>query len=483
MRNVYDKVSGISVRVLYLLTAALLVMFFWINIKPKQTPVFLYTSLGVALVFLLILCKRYHSVRLHVPERYALISLLLCCFLVKLMWVLCVQTEPEVDYLTFYETAEQYAQTYTLPSTWLQRYISLFPHIFGYASFLSLFFALFGASPLVAVFLNVVLSVIQTALLYYIGKKTVSHGGGILAGVIWILLPSQTIYNMYVLSEPLYTAGILLAIALLVYTRGCMDEMSYARLAAYGGILSLVLVLTNMVRPLAPILLTALLIWLFLIDNKKMFRKKAVYSITVLAAYLVLLSFSQQYTTARIGAEITSLPGYNIYVGFNQETAGTWNEEDSNTFFEYAGDDRFDAPQVQQRMFQLAKERVINGGIDYKKLFIDKFDALWGDDSACVGYAYDAIPNPMFWTMVSNVFYYILFFFALLGAVFGLFRKSRSATAFAALYFIGLTLGHMFTEVALRYHYSGLISLTLLSVYGICAMTKKTLRRKDHASR
>lgn len=473
MRSVYDKVSDISVRALYLLTAALLAMFFLINMKPKQTPVFLYASLGVTLVFLFILFKRYHTVRLHVPERYALILLLLCCFLVKLIWVLCVQTEPKVDYLTFYETAEQYAQTYTLPSAWQQRYISLFPHIFGYASFLGVFFDLFGTSPLVAVVLNVVLSVIQTALIYYVGKKTVSHGGGILAGVIWILLPSQTIYNMYVLSEPLYTTGILVVIALLTHIRGHMARISYIRLAAYGGILSLVLVLTNMVRPLASILLIALLIWLFLIDNKDKFGKKAVYSITVLAAYLILLSFSQRYVTARIGAEITTLPGYNIYVGFNQETAGTWNEEDSNTFFEYVGDDHFSAPQIHQRMFQLAKERVINGEIDYRKLFVDKFDALWGDDSACVGYAYDTIPNPMFWTMASNVFYYILFFFALLGAVFGFLRKSRSATAFAALYFIGLTLGHMFTEVALRYHYSGLLSLTFLSAYGICIMTRK----------
>ena len=85
MRSVYDKVSDISVRALYLLTAALLAMFFLINMKPKQTPVFLYASLGVTLVFLFILFKRYHTVRLHVPERYALILLLLCCFLVKLI--------------------------------------------------------------------------------------------------------------------------------------------------------------------------------------------------------------------------------------------------------------------------------------------------------------------------------------------------------------------------------------------------------------
>lgn len=95
-------------------------------------------------------------------------ALTLLCLAVKGAWVLLVRVPQTSDYATFWAYAQQLAQQATLQ---YGRYIALFPHVFGYSSFLSLFIRLFGPGELLAQGLNVLLTAASGSLIFLIARR------------------------------------------------------------------------------------------------------------------------------------------------------------------------------------------------------------------------------------------------------------------------------------------------------------------------
>ena len=170
--------------------------------------------------------------------------------------------------------------------------MALFPHIFGYASFLGLLFSVFGASPLVAAVANAVISTIALALVYYIGYKLQGHVLGFLAGLLWCFYPSQILYNMLVTSDPYYTTLLLGSIALLFFLHGKLSALPWWAAALGGGAMGLLLSLANSARPVAPIAIIAAAVVLFVLEplsREKAVDKKAVLLAVISSAFLLFL--------------------------------------------------------------------------------------------------------------------------------------------------------------------------------------------------
>ena len=119
------------------------------------------------------------------------------------------------DYSVFWGYANALAERTTVYGG---RYMALFPHIFGYADFLSWFIRLSGPQPMLAPVLNVLLTVCSGSFLYHLCLRWFHLPAATLAYLLWTLCPSQTIYNSLVLSEPLYTALILGVLSFLTET-------------------------------------------------------------------------------------------------------------------------------------------------------------------------------------------------------------------------------------------------------------------------
>ena len=137
----------------------------------------------------------------------AWLVLTVLCLAVKSAWVLWAQVPPEGDYATYWSYARALAEEEVLS---YGRYMALFPHLFGYASFLSWFISLLGPLPLLAQGLNVALTAVSGGFLFLLGRRFRGTEGGVTAYLLWIACPSQTVYNSLILSEPLYTALLLL---------------------------------------------------------------------------------------------------------------------------------------------------------------------------------------------------------------------------------------------------------------------------------
>ena len=223
----------------------------------------------------------------------------------------------------------------------------------------------------------------------------------------------------------------------------------------------------NGVRPIALVVVIALLIWRFLLKPEGLVRREGrrlwLPALAVLLiAYLLTGPLWQAHLTRRIGEKPATTPGYSVLVGFNAQYSGQWNQEDSDLLFSFRDEPGATAQQAQEKAMEAAKERITSGEISFLHLMKEKVRVFLGADSACVGYASTVLRHIDLFSLACNSFYYA----AILLAAGGLIRlwrqRSRSLVLLLPLYVLGLTSAKMLVEVAGRYHYSVIPVLLLL---------------------
>lgn len=474
-----DRVSTTLIRIMLGIFMALLSLGVLLGTLGKlESPSYVLALLMSAGLFLLglWLWPRF-SPRLSPRRRPGVfltgLLLALFCFGLNLIWVLNFQIEPTVDFYTFYETACQLAAREHI--SWL--YIGLFPHILGYSTFLSWFIKLFGQSPLVAPLVNVVLTTVSGICIYLLCLRWADYRAAAFGFFCWSICPSKLLYNSMVMSEPLYTCCILLFLLLL--SLACDDGLSFrvrCLLALpLGALCGLLLLSINVVRPVAMILLIAFFLWLFLLRGRALKDIKR-WGLLALFTLAMLFSFSKCSDQWRLWEYIhvyestSPIPAYNIYVGLNPDSMGSYSEADMDLLWEYRYDpENGSAVYAQEQMLEEAKKRLTSGEIDFPKLFAVKLAKLMGNDEGGAFYAQDELSAGQFrfWSLLSNVYYYLLVLLALIGAA-ALFRHPpRSTVHMAPLYSIGLILAHLIIEVSGRYKYSLIPMLILIACFSL----------------
>lgn len=388
---------------------------------------------------------------------------------VNLLWCVTHRVEPDGDYMTFWITALAQARDEALVN---RVFAGLFPHIMGYASFLSLFLRLLGSHLWVAVGVNLALTMLSGLLIFQLCLRWSGVRAAFFGGLLWALCPSAVMFNTMVLSEPYYTCLLLVYLYLISGLEKREAEDAAPRLWRWilGGMLGGVLLwAVNTARPIAPIILIATAIWILVLRGKGLTDRRAwlrwgLFFLWMLALYLPLGNLWDAYLTQRLGEEPAPVPGYNIYVGFNPDTQGSYSDEDIDLLFSYRNETG-SAVQAQQCMLQEAKGRITSGQIRFPQLFAAKIRTLLGNDEAGAYYTRAMIPDLHFslWSMLSNVFYYFVAILAVLFAWQMGRQKEWRTLLLVPLYVIGLTLAQMLVEVAARYHYSILPMLVILA--------------------
>lgn len=394
-------------------------------------------------------------------------ALLLClCFLLNLAWVLYFRLEPAVDYATFWDAAVELAADEPL-SNWV--YIALFPHILGYASFLSLFLRLFGTGPLVAPILNVCLTTISGFFLYRLALRWRGENSAAMVLLIWGLFPSKMFYNAMVLSEPYYTCLLLAALWLTAETEARGLKLPGA--ALLGVIAGLLLRLVNTARPIAAIPILALLIWVLLLRGKRGKEPRGTwlgFTAALLAVYLLTGPLWNAWAVRVLGEEPAPVPGYSIYVGVNPDSLGSYSNEDMQRLQDLRGPaESGSAVEAQREILHEAGERLRSGEVPIGRLLVTKLRNLLGYDEGGAFYSRAGLRDRAYQVMAlySNVWYYALGILALWGCWRVLRAGDRRTVLLAPLYVIGLTLAHMLVEVSARYHYSAVPMLILLAAF------------------
>ena len=389
---------------------------------------FLYTALCVPAA------KRLE----HLGPLRLWLLLTILCVAIKVFWIWRVRVPLAGDYSVFWGYANALSERTTVYGG---RYMALFPHIFGYADFLSWFIRLSGPQPMLAPVLNVLLTVCSGSFCIICACAGSTLPAATLVYLLWTHVHLRPIYNSLVLSEPLYTALILGVLSLLTETE------RFAALKGYPlwmGVLSgtaggVLLRWVNGVRPIAAILLIALLLWLSLLNLNRLAARNwrrwwGLCMAGVLGAYVLLGPVWNARLSVRIGEEPSHTPGYSLLVGFNPNSGGRWNQEDSDRLYGYSDQPGATAQWTQEQLLTDAEARILSGEIDFSKLLKQKLRTFLGSDDACVGYSASVLRHTEFFSLLCNGFYYAAFLLATGGAVQVWRRVERIAIAGTTLY-------------------------------------------------
>ncbi len=373
---------------------------------------------------------------------------------IHLLWTVLVPVEPFSDYYTYWLCARSQAFGTAMDSA---EYVAMYPHILGYSTFLAPFLMLFGDSVGVAVGINVALTVISGvlifALTYILARDT---GIAAVSQLLWTFFPTKLMLNSLVFSEPLYTCLILLFF--LIMAQICRKKPGIPGAAVAGLFLGFLLRAINIVRPIALILVIAYILWLLLLkggDGKGSWLPWLVISVMMLGCFYVTGAPWDRYVEKVVGEEPASVPVYNIYVGFNEETQGQWSAEDMDLLFAYKHRENISAGEAQERMIPHLRER-LGSGIDFGRLFCSKLRAFMGDDELG-GYTYRWTRSELFvkiCMVICNVWYYFVVALAVVGLGKMWKMSLPRVSLLLPLYALGLSLAHMLVEVCNRYHYS-----------------------------
>ena len=413
-------------------------------------------------------------------QKLAFYAVLVFSFLIQYSVISVLKVTPDGDYAVFQTVASDIAKKNPIL---LSEYVALFPHILGYSTFLGVFFRLFGRNDIAPV-INVFLGTLSTVLIYRVAFRRNGIYSALTAAALWTFCPSMLIYNTMVLSEPLYTAGILLFLFLLSRLDDGLERIidynelpagslshRYLLTAAAGVLSGLLLQGIQAARPISGIILIALLLCLLLYRkifffNRLSARCSMIFFTCLLVVFFCAAHMWAEYSTEVLGEPPATFPGYNLLTGFNPETSGTHSTSDYQVLKEARAASGATAVTAQKAMLDHLFQRLHAGPQFLPRLFAEKLKTYSGSDDFAVYYAASALSDKGVAILehCCNIYYYALFIETIGFCIRSCRERSQIRLCFlCALYVLGLSSAHIFlVEVNARYHYSILPILILI---------------------
>lgn len=474
------KIGNTIGNVLYFIIFVVLLLYLlFVNITAIHYQTISYILGLIGIIVLLFFIFHNKDNKFICNKKDSIILLIIISLLIKGIVGILFFPNLIADYSTFHSFANVLSQSYHINFNTL--YIALFNHVYGYSSILGFLYFIFGSHSIVAVIFNIILSVVSTVLIYLIGEKCFDKNIAFLSAILWIICPSQSLWNTFVLSEPLYTC-ILLAIIYLMLKND--NNSSKKTILINGSILGILLAIFNMIRPIGVILLFAIFLWMFLILRTGNSVYKIFIFIVITLVYLIVKNSINYIIEDRSSIKLGGFSWYNINVGLNYDTYGSWNQNDWDRILykvnRYAKEEKSNpallAQQDEKKIIYEKIKQIKNPFLFvYKKIY-----TFIGYDSGVVEHMKDSncFTNEKQFIALSilcNSFYYLLLITSLIGSIIYCIKdkyNKNKGIILIILYGLGLASGHLIAEVQPRYHYSFIILLIFMSSY--CFFNLKT---------
>jgi hypothetical protein len=364
----------------------------------------------------------------------------------------------------------------------------------GYCYLLKTVFVLFGTSVWNGQVTNVLFSVGTVFFIYRIARRLGGRIAGMTALAAAAFWPSQILYINMLAAE--YSFTFFFYFCVLLFLHLVMDYDGATKHAVRGVLLHIVLgcmiAVTAAIRPMALILLIAVLLFLLPLKTKlpdiprnsisiwvRFLAKGWLRAAFILTAYMAVSNIIHTDIELTINQSIPSFSqsfGYNLLVGLNTSSDGGWNEEDSK--FLYENLDRTGSPiEAQLACRNKAYERLTADPGGILNLFIKKYELLWGNDNygADWNLAFLKEQNQLaqggavFLNQmkgVSQIAYMVVVLFSFLTLIY-LLQGRASALYVLILVYLGTAAIHLMVESQNRYHFHILPVFIIIASVGI----------------
>lgn len=437
--------------------------------RPRSLIVPLAAAAGAAVLWL--------SFRFIKPGRSVAVGLFLARFLLALIFILWLGSQPVQDFDTMYQAAVQLARG---DHGYLQdAYFFNWAYQSAFVAYEALVIKLFGTGLLPLQLLNALWMAGTAVLVYRIAARVAGEKAAVAVGVLYTLYPA-----------PLFLAGVLtnqhLSVFLLysgiyVLIRG--SELNWRRGLGAGALIAL----GNAMRPIGIIPLLACVIWLVLRAVSERKWNTLLHGAATAASYFlcgILLSALIVGSGINPKGLANNQPMWKFVVGLNQESDGQWNRADYERFIVPSA---ADPEGVDEAMRQEVKERLSVGPGKLAGLAMRKSAVMWaGYEDLYWGFGHldpegQAVPG-VSWNRVQLLLAHVekglcllAFALALAGVLRRLTRREKvGADLVPVLLLCGYYAVHLVVEVQVRYRY-----FLMPCVFILAAMALTRRRNKE----
>lgn len=424
-----------------------------------------------------------------------LLSIVAISLFLRITWIYLVRAIPISDFYTYHSLATALSEGGIL----YEKFLSLFPHVFGYSKVLSVIYSLFGSNTSIAVIFNILLNLGILLLVYYIAKSLFDEKIGIIASAIYAFWPSQIFYNPLVLTEPFFTFGLLLLVAAYLYMVKQVSKTSW-RIVGFLAI-GVAAGFLKFIRPATTILIISLVIHYLFLEHKYNPDKQVKIKEILCSSVLCLLLIASSSITSRfvldsientVGVETAkNTSGFYILAGLNVESDGRWSFEDS-AILESLIAEELSSEDIHAALTEMGIQRLKEMDlITFIRLQINKNTNMWGNDNRSISYIQNSIdPSSLVnitkhstWLLLGADAYYFFFLvtscLALLFMKNGTKEKIKNGSYILYLYTLGTVAAHLLVEVHSRYHYSVIPLLCIPAAVFLTQFDKNQLVRKS----
>ncbi len=446
-------------------------------VKMPSYMGYVYVILSVVAIFIM---YKVNILR-KINTKIFTILLIIIAIVPRFIWVYFVQTQPFSDFLHLHNYGINASRG---DFKGFVDFYAVFPFKIGFGMVLSGLYYVFGTGLMVAKLFNVALSIILVVLLYAGGKMLYGEKAGRIAALVTALWPAQIMYTSVIASEHLF---ILLFIAAVLLILRFIKKYTYKNYEVLNGNLILIGigVLTacaQLVRPMAMLLLPVFVVFVLLF---KKYRANSISSVglglksiaLVFICYFGLINLVNLPIQIATGVDITeSNSGFNLMIGTNSKSNGTFNKED----FGIIEKNNYDFEKVHKEAKQIALERLESEPKQLWNLVKNKYEILWGNEN--YGYYWSTVASqnskpervikshPRAFYGLSQAFYILIILMAVCACFYTL-REKRYDALILLMIFGGILVSYTFLEVQARYH---MPVIPILILFGSSFFTEDT---------
>lgn len=452
-----------------------------ISIKGFSISVLIFGFIAV-LAFLL----GYKFINMNMGSKYKLLLILIIGFLLRVLWLINVNSIPTSDFKTIYDSAGNFLNGDKSMFYGIS-YIGRFPHLTIFTLYMAFIRFIFPISNLLAMkIINLLFSIIVLLLIYLIINNLYRNKEYALKGVlIGALFPPFISYAGVFCSENIAMPFYLLSIFLFLLAIKHDNKLWLFILSGTT------LAMGNLFRMVAIIVLIAFSMYILIYYKDKLINKIIKIG-SLIAPYVIIICFVSSLLQA---VKITDHPLWrgsepnitSVLKGTNYKSFGAWNVEDVKII----EDNINNYNKLEEVSKEIVKERLTTTPINKLGVFLlGKFALVWSTGD-CAGVLWsekdisdNAIKLPVKVineiSMPLSTTFQIIYILILILIFIGLFNKNKIKTIkeinLFYLILCGYGLTYLITEAQPRYSYIVSWIFIILSINGLDKAPSKIFR-------
>ncbi|MBU3135385.1 glycosyltransferase family 39 protein [Clostridium gasigenes] len=376
-----------------------------------------------------------------------LIVLFSTSFIIRLVWVLSIKTEPISDFAFMYEGAQNIAggnYDYILNSGYFKTWV----YQLGFTMYLVGIIKFFGDSLLIIKVFNVLIVSLIPVIIYLTGKKMGSNKGAKIVSLGYCFYISSIVSTSVLTNQHLAT--------LLFYT-GIYLLISNVNRKYKWILIGLSIGIGDIVRPEGSIVIIAIILFIIfknLLDYKEIGKSLAEFLGIIMV--ITLVSQAASFAVMKEGISndplINKDPLWKFVCGLNPDTKGAYSEDDDIYLSGYGTREGRTKAELG-----LIKERLSNPKALVKTMSY-KTAIMWGANDTSMNLSLtDEVQNNKYLDILIKIekIQYMILMIMFLGSIIITIRRKDGFknTHLYLIIFIGYFLAHLLIEVQPRYRY------------------------------